>query len=239
MLAATAMNYHIARKGQQLGVFTADAVARKLATGDLDGTDLAWTDGMAEWQPIDTIAEISAAVAASPPPMAEAPGSSGAFGASDPFAPALAGAELATPMQRLAASLLDGVVSLPALIPILIVFAQLEKTDGDSAFGSSQIGILAISALWLLGVMVINLVLLTKRGQTLGKKWMGIRIARIEDDGNPGFVKAVLLRGFVNGLIGSVPMIGPVYSLVDICFIFREDRRCIHDHIAGTRVVKA
>lgn len=238
MLAATAMNYHIARKGQQLGVFTADAVARKLATGDLDGTDLAWTEGMAEWQPIHSIAEISAAVAASPPPMAEERVSSGSFGSSDPFAPAFAGAELATPMQRLAASLLDGVVSLPALIPILIVFAQIEKADGAQGFGSSQIGILAISALWLLGVMVINLILLTKRGQTLGKKWMGIRIARIEDDGNPGFVKAVLLRGFVNGLIGSVPMIGPVYSLVDICFIFRDDRRCIHDHIAGTRVVK-
>lgn len=28
------------------------------------------------------------------------------------------------------------------------------------------------------------------------------------------------------------------YALVDICFIFREDRRCLHDLLAGTRVVQ-
>ena len=141
-------------------------------------------------------------------------------------------------MQRLAASLLDGLVSLPAVIPLVLAMAPLEDSDVAPVLTGSQWTWLAVAVLWLLAVMVINLVLLTKRGQTLGKKWMGIRIARIEDDGNPGFVKAVLLRGFVNGLISSIPLLGPVYSLVDICFIFRGDRRCIHDHIAGTRVVK-
>ena len=29
----------------------------------------------------------------------------------------------------------------------------------------------------------------------------------------------------------------PFYRLVDILFIFREDRRCLHDLIAGTQVV--
>ena len=134
--------------------------------------------------------------------------------------------------------MLDGLVSLPAVIPLVLAMAPLEDSDVAPVLTGSQWTWLAVAVLWLLAVMVINLVLLTKRGQTLGKKWMGIRIARIEDDGNPGFVKAVLLRGFVNGLISSIPLLGPVYSLVDICFIFRGDRRCIHDHIAGTRVVK-
>ena len=31
---------------------------------------------------------------------------------------------------------------------------------------------------------------------------------------------------------------GGLFSIVDICFIFRDDRRCIHDLIAGTQVVK-
>jgi uncharacterized RDD family membrane protein YckC len=60
-----------------------------------------------------------------------------------------------------------------------------------------------------------------------------------EDEANPGFVKASLLRSFVNGLIGSIPVVGAAYSLVDICFIFRDDRRCLHDLLAGTKVVKA
>jgi uncharacterized RDD family membrane protein YckC len=68
---------------------------------------------------------------------------------------------------------------------------------------------------------------------------MDIRIVSFDDESNPGFVKAFLLRVFVNGLIGAVPFVGFVYSLVDIFFIFRDDRRCLHDLIAGTKVVKA
>ena len=45
----------------------------------------------------------------------------------------------------------------------------------------------------------------------------------------------VLLRVVVNGLLGFIPL----YGVVDILFIFREDRRCIHDLIAGTVVVNA
>jgi uncharacterized RDD family membrane protein YckC len=76
------------------------------------------------------------------------------------------------------------------------------------------------------------------RGQTIGKRIIGIRIVTFPDGRNPGGVKAILLRAIVNGLIAAIPLVGNVYSLVDICFIFRDDRRCIHDLIAGTQVIK-
>lgn len=44
----------------------------------------------------------------------------------------------------------------------------------------------------------------------------------------------VLLRLMLNTLLAFIPG----YALVDILFIFRKDRRCIHDFIAGTHVVK-
>jgi uncharacterized RDD family membrane protein YckC len=33
-------------------------------------------------------------------------------------------------------------------------------------------------------------------------------------------------------------VLGFVFLLVDFCFIFREDGRCLHDLMAGTKVVR-
>jgi uncharacterized RDD family membrane protein YckC len=48
----------------------------------------------------------------------------------------------------------------------------------------------------------------------------------------------VLIRGIVNWIIGAVPMFGGLYSIADVLFIFGKDRRCLHDLLAGTRVVQ-
>ena len=87
----------------------------------------------------------------------------------------------------------------------------------------------------VLGLMVYQLVLLTKQGQTIGKKLLGIKIALKETGENGGFATNVLKRGLLSGLLNLIPL----YFLVDSLFIFREDRRCVHDLIAGTVVVKA
>jgi len=76
----------------------------------------------------------------------------------------------------------------------------------------------------LLIVLMFQMVLLTKDGQTLGKKALGIRIVKMNTGENGGFVPNVLLRLIANGPIGNKPF----YGLVDILFIFRSDRRCIH-----------
>ena len=55
-----------------------------------------------------------------------------------------------------------------------------------------------------------------------------------DSEANGGFVSNVLLRVIVNTVLSLIPF----YTLVDILLIFREDRRCIHDMIAGTKVVQ-
>ena len=47
------------------------------------------------------------------------------------------------------------------------------------------------------------------------------------------------LTSFVWAIITAVPFVGPLVGLIGILFIFRDDRRCLHDHLAGTRVVQA
>jgi len=165
-----------------------------------------------------------------------------------PFAPPKANLEgaavpagaftLAERGSRLAAVMLDGLVSLPAVLLIVIPLAMMRGAGSDGKPGPIGVVAMAVAALYFVAFAIYQLYLLSTRGQTLGKRWMKIKIIKL-DGSNPGFVGAVLLRAIVNGIISAVPYLGGIYGLVDILFIFREDRRCIHDMIAGTRVVVA
>ena len=55
----------------------------------------------------------------------------------------------------------------------------------------------------------------------------------------PPIKDIILLRHVVVMLITHIPVVGVLIWLADILFIFRCDKRCLHDHLAGTRVVKA
>lgn len=92
-----------------------------------------------------------------------------------------------------------------------------------------------IIAVIVLAVFIVQAFFLTRDGQTLGKKAMAIRIVLQETGKNGGFSTNVLLRTIVNGILSAIPF----YALIDILFIFRDDRRCVHDMLAGTVVVKA
>lgn len=100
------------------------------------------------------------------------------------------------------------------------------------AFFVSEPAIFLIGAI---GLVVYQMYLLSTQGQTIGKKVMGIKIIKDDNGQNGGFVTNVLMRVILNGIICAIPP----YFLVDILFIFREDQRCIHDMIAGTKVVMA
>jgi uncharacterized RDD family membrane protein YckC len=123
----------------------------------------------------------------------------------------------------------DGIV-LVVPIAVFAVFTPL-LIHGP---GGETVAIVFIILAFLI-VFSFQVVLLTKEGQTVGKKAMGIRIVKMNTGLNGGFVPNVLRRLITGVLLLVVPM----YVLVDILFIFRSDRRCIHDLIAGTQVVDA
>jgi uncharacterized RDD family membrane protein YckC len=96
----------------------------------------------------------------------------------------------------------------------------------------------AVLGLATFALQLVQIYLVSTRGQTLGKRFLGIRIVRASDGSNPGFARAWLLRALVPGIIGVLPTIGSVFTIVNYGFIFRADRRCLHDLLADTRVVK-
>jgi len=97
-----------------------------------------------------------------------------------------------------------------------------------------------IRSLPLLALLaLVQGVLLATRGQSVGKLLCRIRIVRFADNAEPGFVRAYLLRGTVPLVLEQIPILGRLFWIVDACFIFGDERRCLHDYIAGTKVVKA
>jgi uncharacterized RDD family membrane protein YckC len=139
---------------------------------------------------------------------------------------------LASLGARFGAALLD---SASYAVPLILALVL-----GVSAGRGEGVGVLVLLGLLaLVVVLIVQFVMLVTRGQTIGKRLLGIRIVKLDTHENGGFVTNIVMRGLVPGLIGAVPYIGVVFSLVNILFIFKEDRRCIHDLIAGTIVVTA
>ncbi len=161
---------------------------------------------------------------------------------------AVADSDLAGRWIRLLAKLLDEVCSLACALPGMAMIGLSTLRDMLSSAGNGSFGgmedahNLAGFGVMVLGVFALSIVqiwLISTRGQTIGKYAFGARIVRVTDNSLPGFVHGWFLRSFVPGVIGFAPFgLGVTFSLLDICFIFRRDRRCIHDFIAGTRVVK-
>ena len=141
---------------------------------------------------------------------------------------ARASANLAGRIPRLGAVILDGFIYLTPPVILAVVTPLLVHGPG----GETVAVVFILIAFFI--VFLYQILLLIKDGQTLGKKALRIRIVKMDTGENGGFVPNVLLRLIVNGLLGIIPL----YGLVDILFIFRGDRRCIHDMIAGTQVVE-
>jgi uncharacterized RDD family membrane protein YckC len=225
------MQYFVGKNGQQLGPFGEEQIKSRVASGEFAGTDLIWKEGMAAWEPIATVLNnpyLPTAV----------------LGASPLLAAQLQSRPLAGRGARLGAVVLDnvlmGLCAVPAIPPYMALLEATENGgDPSAALSGSGGSLLAAGLLLMLVFGIVQLVLLSRTGQTVGKRICRVRVARFEDGTNPGFVKAVLLLGFVPGLIGAIPLLGLVFALVNICFIFREDKRCIHDLIAGTNVLEA
>jgi len=76
-----------------------------------------------------------------------------------------------------------------------------------------------------------------KKGQTIGKKMCKIRIAK-PDGSVPLLWDSFFKRKMAFRVCEFIPFVGKLLVFVDIMFIFRINRNCIHDDLAGTIVVE-
>jgi len=147
--------------------------------------------------------------------------------------------KLASRWQRLGASLVDVLVALAVVIPIVAVMYGTGGLQEIAQNGKLSIGQNLFGSLFGFGAfLAINGSLLAKHGQTVGKRAVGIRIVSCKSGKLVPLSKIIFLRMLPFFLISKIPVLGKILPLLDILFIFGAEKRCIHDMIAGTVVLR-
>ncbi len=137
--------------------------------------------------------------------------------------------------SRLGAAIIDGLISMVVFVPLQFSAGVYDNFPNMTPQPFPQ------TVLWSLGGIVlwvaVHGVFLARSAQTIGKKLFRIQVVSVADGKPAPLFKLIVLRFLPMSMLPQIPMVGPLLSLANALFIFRKDRRCIHDHIAGTRVV--
>jgi uncharacterized RDD family membrane protein YckC len=149
--------------------------------------------------------------------------------------------------SRLGAAILDSLIILIPMIPAYVQAVPLILRAGPGAQRNvfAAWGVIAgtggwfyVGLLWMVIMLIINGILAYRNGQSIAKKWLGIKDVRT-DGSRVSFARIFWLRNVLNICISYIPLIGAFYGLIDALFIFGPAKRCVHDYIADTIVVRA
>ncbi|MDA0149812.1 RDD family protein [Vibrio sp. LaRot3] len=138
--------------------------------------------------------------------------------------------ELASRWARLGAGLIDFAIW---SVAIAVAFAPIYVE-----YSTSPMALSIFSLFTVLGVLYINLSLMYKHGQTIGKKMLDIAIVDME--GRQATLRRIIFfRSLPITLLSAIPIIGSIITVMNCLMIFRGDKRCMHDLIADTQVINA
>ncbi len=141
--------------------------------------------------------------------------------------------QLASRGARLAAAIVDALISLLVMVPLLLIVGEHALAENRELSSAQRTLFVAVSLCIFLGC---HGYLLKTYGQTIGKRLMKIQIVSLE--GNILPLKPLIVRRYLPfWLIGLIPSLSMV-SIINSLFIFRKDKRCLHDLLAGTVVRK-
>jgi uncharacterized RDD family membrane protein YckC len=148
---------------------------------------------------------------------------------------------------RLGASIIDGLLIGGAMTPAYFhAIPLIARAVPDVPRNSMAIwAVVASTGGWFylglicgLIVLIINGILAYQNGQTIAKKLLGIKDVRT-DGSRVSFARIFWMRNVISICISFIPIVGGFYGLIDSLFIFGSAKRCVHDYIADTIVVRA
>lgn len=145
---------------------------------------------------------------------------------------------LAKRRDRVIAFIIDQFLMAFLALPILMLFGFTPSVvNGEVAAVSPEYSqLIFIQAIAIVCYLILNGYLLLYYGQTIGKRIMGIAIATMEQE-LPSLNQSFVIRFLLFTLVGLLPLLGMIITLMDWLSITREDKRCLHDILAGTKVI--
>jgi uncharacterized RDD family membrane protein YckC len=150
---------------------------------------------------------------------------------------------------RLLAASIDELIVLGTFLPMLFgsVPALINLVAGGADSGRFDTGTFVNAMLGGPGTTITVVALLTwcaitawlvaANGQSIGKRLVGIKVVRT-DGSRASFARIFLLRNVVSSLPNLLPYLGWFYMFADPLLIYQDSRKCIHDLIADTIVVR-
>ena len=141
---------------------------------------------------------------------------------------------LAPRFDRFIAAIIDAIISLIIVVPILYFSGNMNYfTSGEEP---PFLTTLLETVLYFIVFIIVHGYLLKSKGQTIGKKFPGIKIVSMNNELLS--LKKLLLRRYLPvSIISIIPEVGIFVVLINYLFIFGPGRRCLHDYICGTQVV--
>ncbi len=141
--------------------------------------------------------------------------------------------QLASRGRRFAGSLLDGLFQVLLILPLFFVVGVF---DDQLLLSETPLAVFTLLA-GIGSYLLLNGYLLYHHGQTLAKRLLDMRIVYTNNE-PAEFHRLFLLRVLPVWVASAIPVVGSFLSLVDALFIFGAERRCLHDQLAGTKVVR-
>lgn len=251
------MQIYLARNNQQAGPYTLEQLNQMLASQQVLLTDLAWHEGMTEWKALGELTQGK---------LVYQPTGYSAFSANTntPYNETIQHIrvetkthELASISSRALAKIIDLLLWLPiAAIPSFFFneaqykqLFELQKQMQSAEVASTKAAelqqqlftLIPIEAwhtmlLYVVIMLAIQAFLLTKFGQSIGKKIVGIRIVDAETNGKVNLTRIFLLRSVVFIILNLLFM--PISTIIDYAFALGQKRQALHDKTARTKVIK-
>lgn len=258
------MQIFLARDNQQAGPYTLEQLNTMLADGQVQLTDLAWHEGMEKWQQLGEITggmsyydgvpapqTVPPVVLADTPTPAQQSPQHPSFGRrkADKDHEVIA----VSKGKRIGASMLDFAIFLACFLPVIGYIKLPKELAENPSFEQqmqlaqqmiSQIPNSAITFVnfAILAFITLQMFLLVRRGQTIGKSVVGIRIVDATTNKLASSFAILFKRFLLTAVVFYLLILltGPLaLAIYAVMVWFSKDGKLPHDKLANTILLEA